>query len=352
MSTTIQLPSPRKVYPVKMPYLVRSDMYKLGKTVYGQAEQTLFMVDTDYEQTIVAVLEMLKTHPDHVRVYVASDLEGLTAALWRVAQCIADDQPQFASYEAGRFTSKLLGLSLKQDDTIQFDPQNALFPELATACYAHLKPLSVVDQLCDLLRLSVQEDIVIGKVDPEANEDLMECLLVPLPSKWSPQEKVGLSFAGTHAPIPGNERLMNAAPRLVDAIMSKGPYIRYNWSLSSEELPQDPAINTAMPETYAALNQITDYDRLMQAVYLRVERQTLTAFTDLNRYLFAIHTYMYPLADVLTSTDRKQHFLGVLQSMPADLLAHRGFVKTIIHLLERKLEDINISEHASAPSGK
>ena len=295
------------------------------------------MVDDEYEKTIAVVLEMLKTHSDHVRVYVDSDLEGLTNALWEVARCIADDQPHIASFENGRFTSRLLGLSLGQDGNLQFDSERAIFPELASACYTHLQSLSHFNQLCDLLRLSVQEDIVIGRVFSETSEDIMECLLVPLPSKWSPTEKVGLSFAGTHAPIPGNQRLMNAAPRLVEAIMTKGPYVRYNWSLSSEELPQDPAINLKMPDIYKAFNHITDYDKLTQLLYLRVERQTLIAFPELNRYLFAIHTYMNPLADVLTTVERKELMLNVLKSMPADLYSHRGYVTVIIDLLQQQL---------------
>ena len=147
-----------------------------------------------------------------------------------------------------------------------------------------------------------------------------------------------MSFADVHAPIPGNERLLNAAPRLVSAIMNKGPYVRYNWVLSTDELPQDPSINTHMKQTYQDLDQITDLETLLQTVHLRVERQTLKAFPEYDRYLFVIHTYSHPLADVLTTVDRKKHLLDVLQSMPDDVLAHRGFVKTIISLLARHLE--------------
>ena len=146
-----------------------------------------------------------------------------------------------------------------------------------------------------------------------------------------------MSFAGTHAPIPHNERLVNAAPRLVSAIMSKGPYIRYNWSLSSDELPQDPAINTTMKQTYHELNQITDFDTMMQSIHLRVERQTLQAFPELDRYLFAIHTYLHPFSDVLTSFTRKRHMLDVLKSTPADVMIHRGFVNQVVTLLEQHL---------------
>ena len=218
---TINLPNPRIVFPVKIPYYVRSDMYKLGNSLDGIAETDLFVVDSDYEKTTVAVLDMLRNYPDHVRVYLDDDIESLTACLWEVARCIADDQPQYFSYQDGQFTSRLLGITLKRDQGIQLDPQVAVFKDLAFACHAHLKPLAPFEQLCDFLRLSVQEDLVIGKVNLEEAQDVMECLLVPIPSKWTPLEKIGLSFAATHAPIPNSERLQAAAPRLINAIMSK-----------------------------------------------------------------------------------------------------------------------------------
>ena len=74
----------------------------------------------------------------------------------------------------------------------------------------------------------------------------------------------------------------------------KGEFIRYNWTLSSDKLPQDPDIATEYRDIYRNLDQITDYDEVMQTVHFRAERQTFKAFPHLNRYLFVIHTYLYP----------------------------------------------------------
>lgn len=334
---TITLPAPRIVFPVKFPYLVRSDMYKLGTTVNGYAEHDFFAVDSDYEKTIFACLDVLKTHPDHGRVYLDDDLDALTACLWEVAQTIADDQPEFFAYTDGQFTAKLLGLTFKRGEGVTFERELAMFPDLAEACYGHLQSVSGFDQICDMLRLNVQEDLVIGKIDPENNTDVMECMLVPLPSKWTPLEKIGLSFAGRHEVIPNSERLVSAAPRLVDAIMTKGPFVRYNWTLASDRLAQDPTIMPNFKQTYDTLNDITDYDEMMAMYHFRVERQTLKAFPNLNRYLFVIHTYSYPFAEVLTREDRKQRLLDVLESIPDPVRKHRSMAGSVITILRQHM---------------
>jgi len=332
----VTLPEPLKVFPIKTPYLVRSDMYKLGQTHNGVQENDFFMVDTDYEHTVLTCLDELKNHPDHARVYMNTDIDGLRASLWEVAETIADDQPQYATYDGDTFTSKLLGVSLGHATAIEFDRDSAIFPDLGNVCYEHLQVLSSFEQLCDLLRLSVQEDLVIGKVSDDGKDDYMECLLVPLPSKWNPLDKVGLNFADVHAPIPNSERLVKASPRLVTAIMNKGPFVRYNWTLSSQHLPQNPAIHEYQQD-YEQLDQIKDFDTMMQSVYFRVERQTLKAFPHLNRYVFIIHTYLHRLTDVLTSAERQRRMLEVLLSIPKAVRDHRSMANCVIDNLSRHL---------------
>lgn len=333
------LPTPRNPFPVKVPYYVRSDMYKLGKNIQGYIEDQLFIVDAHYEKIFWACLEVLKNYPQHSRVYLDADLDGLTACLWDVAACIAQELPEYTSFEGASFTSKLLGVSLEQDGTLHFERESALFPELGMACYEHLQGLSDFERLCDLLRLSVQEDLVISQVIDDGGSDRMECLLVPIPVKWDPLEKIGLTFAGVHAPIPNNDRLMGAAPNLVQAIMTKGPFVRYNWSISTSRLCRNPAIEENYRAADAILGQLDSYDEMMQGVHFRSERQTLVAFPQHNRYLFTIHTYLHPFAEVLTTRERQQTMLDVLQTVPTDVREHRGIVNGVIDHLATALHE-------------
>jgi len=334
----MSLPEPRKPFPVKYPYLVRSDLYKSDKAAFGYDEDSLFLVDSDFEEVAWTSLDILKQYPDHARAYLDDDLDNLSNCLWDVAASIALDMPDYANFENMRFTSKLNGLSLKRGEPIQFESEKAIFPELGEACYEHLKDLNPFEQLCDVLRLSVEEDLVIGKVAPDLSSDLMECLLVPIPSKWDPLEKLGLSFAKVHAPIPNSERLQSAASHLVNAIMTKGDYVRYNWTLGTERLERNPAIETWSSEEQQIAGSIEDIQSLLQKVYFRSERQTFKAFPQHNRYLFVIHTYIHPLAEILTTRERQEKFLDTLCSMPEDVRKHRGMVSAVISHLSLALQ--------------
>ena len=335
---SVLLPEPRKPFPIKHPYRVRSDMYKMGRSIAGYSEDTLFIIDSDYETVLRESLAILKNYPQYGRVYLDNDIEALSNCLWDIAACIAKDLPQFFTFEDNCFTSKLIGLSLKRGNKIQFMPENARFPEIAYACYEHLKPLNAFEQLCDFLRLSVEEDLVIGKVAPDNSSDVMECMLVTLPSKWNPLEKNGLDFAGIHAEIPGSEGLQAAAPRLIKAIMTKGDFVRYNWTISNASWSRNPAIEGDYSHNDLQLTQsISDFQSMMQKVYFRSERQTFRAFPRHNRYLFAIHTYLHPLSKILINTERQEAFLAVLQTVPRDISEHRGMVSIVIEQLSREL---------------
>ncbi len=331
------LPAPRSPFPVKYPYFVRSDMYKTNKPLYGFDEDALFLVDSDYETVFWTCLEVLQQHPKHARAYLTDDLDNLTKCLWQIAELVSVEMPNQAAFTDGVYKSHLLGISLNRSGEVAFNVGEAIFPEAGAACYQHLQALSPFDKLCDLLRLSVQEDLAIGRVNSEDNSDVMECLLVSIPSRWDPDEKIGLSLAGIHASIPNSERLVKASPNLVNAIMTKGDFVRYNWTLSLNRWCRNSTLERNHREEYAEMNALNDFDAVMRAIYLRTERQTFRAFPDLNRYLFIIHTYLHPLSTVLNTQARKEHLYKVLASMKEDVRRERGLSSVACRYLSEHL---------------
>lgn len=331
----MQLPAPRNPFPVKYPYIVRSDMYKLGKQPYGLEEDDFFLVDSDYETVVRECLEVLQQHPQHSRAYLRDDIQNLTACLWEIADLIARDQPEYSTCVDNVYHSKLLGLSLERGRAVQFDPATAIFPDLGETCFEHIKQLEPFEQLCDLLRLSVEEDLVIGRVNPADASDVMECILVPIPSRWDPAEKVGLSFANVHVPIPDSERLVAASPNLVNAIMTKGDFVRYNWTMAINRWNRNSTLETDHLERNAEIRQLGDPHQIMDAIYFRTERQTLRAWPHLNRYLFTIHTYMHPLSTVLTTKERITYMLEVLETMEEDIRDKRGIISVAYEVLQQ-----------------
>ncbi len=347
MSTN--LPAPLNPFPVFVPYTVRSDLYQLGKPAYGQVEDTVFRIDSEYPIDTAERLRILQEHPEHSRLYLTDDLENLIECLWDLAAYIAIDQPQYAVFADGRFQSKLLGISLGQDYRLSFAPNQAKFPDLGERCYVHLESLTTFERLSDLLTLSVQEDLFIGKVLDEAPKDgqagdIMEWMLVAFPSHWSPQSKIGLSFAGVHAPIPNNERLIGAANKLVKAMSTRGPFMRYNWTFSTHHLSRNPALTERYAADASYLFDTPDRETFMDRLYFRTERQTFVPFPRYQRYLFTIHTYLNQIHQALNTPERWDTMMAAMETVPANVLEHRRNLGKIIATLSWWNEQHNRSE--------
>lgn len=141
-----------------------------------------------------------------------------------------------------------------------------------------------------------------------------ELLHVCFPSGWDPAARAGAGFAALHAPVPHGEALRRAAPQLVRAMVSRGPFVRYVWSLAPDaRLDRNPR---RQPDQRAS--------RPPQALWFWVERQTVMPLPELGRALFTIRVYVTPLASVLTDQERRRTLASAVASMDAEALAYKG----------------------------
>ncbi|MEO0562293.1 MAG: heme-dependent oxidative N-demethylase subunit alpha family protein, partial [Chloroflexota bacterium] len=278
---------------------------------------------------------MFQHHPDHSLLFLRDDLNALTDVLWRIAAAIADDQPRYATYDQNGYRSKLLGYTLTHDDTLS--SSDAAYPDLGAACVAYLQTLNGPDRLAAALPLSVQEDLVVMRHTAAGpNNDEAEVLLVAIPSHWDPAEKLGLSFYDIHVPVGDNARLLRASPNLMAAMIEKGPFVRYNWSLSSvSQLCQNPVVLDEYGHTLAnpALAALSPRE-MVEHIQFRVERQTLLNFPDVKRVLFAIRVFQRPLPQALTSDEHAHTLAEALASMTPGHLAYRSTAGIIDKLVE------------------
>ncbi len=114
--------------------------------------------------------------------------------------------------------------------------------------------------------------------------------------------------------MPHNGALRSAAGRVVRAMVTKGPFVRYVWSLAP-----DGALDRN-PRRVATRPPPTDPERL----WFRVERQTVMPLAASGRALFTIRVYRAPLPSVLTTQERSRTLASALRSMDAALLAYKG----------------------------
>ncbi|MEL6269305.1 MAG: heme-dependent oxidative N-demethylase subunit alpha family protein [Chloroflexota bacterium] len=333
----MQLPPVREPFPVKTPFITATDMYKLGRPVYGYPEDTVFLFDAAFAPMIDEKLAVFSQYGHHSLLYLDDDIPTLEGVLWQIAEAVGREFPAyFTCYENG-FRSRLTGVGLRRDGSLTFDVDNAVFPELGQDCYDYLDGLggtmAHADRLCAALALSVQEDLAIMRNRTgEPNADEAEALLVALPTHWDPAEKLGLSFHDIHVPVGDNDRLLRASPRLMKAMIGQGPFVRYNWSLTSTKaLAQNPVMIHG--HSLENMDTVPEGDALLDMLYFRSERQTLIPFPDVGRALFTIRIFQRPLKDALKTREHVQRVADAVESMTPGHIAYRGMENMVDNLV-------------------
>jgi dimethylamine monooxygenase subunit A len=307
------LPAPMPPFMVRDRFRISADLFPLGEDYNGVTETAHFVADDRWEPCIIRKLEVLESHADRASLHLDDDPAGLAAALWRVGGLLANDEPTLASVLPEGLRLPRLGLRLLADtqertiepEVVREDP-SAVGERVA----AWLEERTGVARLADALALACQEDIVIMRGAAEG-PDVAESLQVCLPSGWDPREKIGTGFHAIHEPIADNARLLGASANVMKALLTKGPFIRYSWSVTLHggldahpELPRPELTEAewADPETVAA------------RTFLRMERQTTFPMPDLGRGLFTIRIYVDPLMERL---ERQPEFRSRLATLIA-----------------------------------
>ena len=163
-------------------------------------------------------------------------------------------------------------------------------------------PVPAYKNLFDALCSQIQEDVCI------LQDDQLVASHVCLPSWWSPEEKMRKSMKEMHKDVPGMDE--TSYEHIWNACLHKGPYIRYNWTLTDTPiLNQHPSKNIGK-----------EFDR--ENLFLRVERQVLQGFPEVHGILFLIRTYV---GDIKTLEKKQRVTLGdAVNKMTADELEYKG----------------------------
>ncbi len=169
----------------------------------------------------------------------------------------------------------------------------------------------------------VQEDFaVVERGADGAGRATAVC--VSFPSGWRPERVLGASFAAIHRPVPGFAQVPAAAASMVRAMVERGPYLRFVWTVVPDaELDRHPDRLRAVP-----------WERAERG-WLRVERQVSVPFPEVGAALFLIRTYLYPF-DELSARERR--VLGIaLASLAPEIRRYKrldeGAAKRAIALL-------------------
>ena len=110
------------------------------------------------------------------------------------------------------------------------------------------------------LGYSLQEDLAVFH-----RSNKLIALHVSFPSVWIPKEKIGLSFAAVHQPVPGMDTFLKNEDKYVQMMVeATNPIIRYVWGehygyFLSEQEPLDPKTKVMHTERQTFIG-IPDHD--------------------------------------------------------------------------------------------
>lgn len=178
---------------------------------------------------------------------------------------------------------------------------------------------ATVEEDCRALSLALAEDFVVLTRDEE-RQARVSLFSVCFPSGWAPERILGWDFAQLHAPIPAFDAVARSARALTDALLERGPYVRFVWTLSPD----------------ADLDHHPSRERQSWSVartgFLRVERQLTVPFPEQQAGLFLIRTFCYAFT-TLSATER-QRLADVLRQSSDAVLRYKGLLDERAAVLE------------------
>jgi len=175
--------------------------------------------------------------------------------------------------------------------------------------------------LFDALCCQVQEDLAVVQINGEDN--YLTAIHLCSPNHWSPTEKCGQNFEAIHVPVPGMDKTMQQHPKMLSAIIQKGPFTRFAWGIATDErLNHHPTPPAGVDNDYWNGRLKGDGSTKF---YIRTERQNLVGFAEENAFLFTIRTYFYDI-DELDKTE-KDLLWEAIETMPHESKLYKGVDK-------------------------
>jgi hypothetical protein len=313
------LPDVADYFPIERGrYDVSPGLFQFG-TDFGNGAQDrkLFQIDREFDRYRQNKLEARSEDlTKYYRIERYARAEGATVAQFIIMR-LAKEYPQYFSISRSGGT---IGLACAlTNECLRFDqefnlvevqgPDNPVAPAYVSAL--------------DALACQVQEDLSVISAR-STGEHWVSAIHACAPNYWSPAEKAGQGFAAVHAPVAGMEQTNRAQQAMVDAMIFKGPYVRFTWGLTTDRyLNHHP--NPA-PGHDPLLWRGRHFSLQSPHLYLRAERQVSWGFPEIGCALFTIRTYLTDCAILKEDPDKRKSLVSAIDGMSDAQLAYKGLV--------------------------
>ncbi len=172
----------------------------------------------------------------------------------------------------------------------------------------------------DALACRVQEDLAVIQCD--GNRHWLAAIHLCFPNHWAAEEKNGKTFAEIHAPVAGIEPINRQADKMVDAMINATEgLVRFAWGVATDDrLNHHPSKERGR-----------HFDPANPRAFLRIERQTIWGFPEVEASLFTIRTYFEDLA--ILERDKRAKVISAIESMTPAVLQYKGIAESRDDLL-------------------
>jgi hypothetical protein len=307
------LPPPARYFPIRGGrYDVAPALRPLGTSFgNGEVDRHVFQLDDRFDGYRANKIACRGASPGKHRY--SATLEPPAAA--HVAAYLIDqlttEHPQwFAREQHSRGTRLQCRLT---GETLHFDADLQLTGVDGGGEYA-----DALDALCG----QIQEDLAIVRTEP-GRGDWLAAYHICAPSHWAPEEKAGRSFVAIHEPVPGIEPITRVADAMVDAMVNRGPFVRFVWGIDTDRrynrhpLPPEGEDAAGWPSPPFDPSQPSPF-------VFRVERQVMVGLPEVRAALFLIRLYLTEGTEV-RADPKQRHDLGTaLAGMSPESRAYKG----------------------------
>jgi hypothetical protein len=171
----------------------------------------------------------------------------------------------------------------------------------------------------DLLARLVPEDFAV--VATEGDIDWLAYGHICAPSHWGIEDKIGRSFAEVHGPVPGMVRPAPMPQRMVEAMTTRGPWVRFVWAIESDDRPNHhPDAPPDQDPTEWWGRQFT----AARQFWVRVERQCTIPMPEVGAAIFTIRLSWVPGSLVVANEAWRQPLRDALEGMTDDEREYKG----------------------------
>ena len=151
-------------------------------------------------------------------------------------------------------------------------------------------------------------------------------------------DKLGLPMAAVHAPVAGYaEQLAGPVDRFFERLEVDAPRWRLNWNLTDDDSLYQPG-GKYRTEPAEGLGP----DDVADAVWLRVERQTLRRLPGTGAVVFGIRVHQDPLGLLAGRHDVLERLSATIRSFPPGTLEHKSmgaFAPAVLAWIDDRLRN-------------